>query len=138
MNADGAEKPIIGSDEDDRQKFASFYISLLALSLIDLLTKKFSQIQHLGGLVEPKTTALQQLQALRNSEQITFEYATSAEAANCGALQLIKDIQFLKKTLRQFCWSADTVASEQASKLFTTQSLQPLHCIQLSLAVHPM
>jgi len=93
-------------EESEKENFGMLYISMLAIRLIEMMSCKYGQIQLLGGLLRPKNQATQALSLLERNDQVMYEYHQSSDSAQAGALQLIKDIDYIKKTLKQFCLNA--------------------------------
>ena len=94
------------------------YISMLAIKLIELISRKYCQIQQLGGLVRPRQIPPETLGQLEQNDQVTYEYLSSSDCAQAGALQLIKDIDYIKKTFKQFCTNSP---DEQQLLFFSAQ-----------------
>ena len=122
---EGTQK-LIPADDARRQQFASASISLLAVNLTKVLTQKYVQVQQIGGLSLSKQV---------EGDQLQFEYEASKEFVSCGALQMLKDIHYLKKMLRRFCQDA---AATESKEVFTSRQFEGLNAIQMGCALAPL
>lgn len=117
-------QPIIGISEEDQEEFAQQYIAVLGRFLLTSLSQKYLQIPQLGGLY------LHQNQQANSLDQSAFHFNTSQIS---GALQLIQDIAYMKKTLKQFVMSAQQDFPDADSQtLSDEQPLQPHDFAQLN------
>lgn len=82
-----------------------------------VLTQKLIQVQQVGGLALSKQV---------EGDQLQFEYDGAKEFVSCGALQMLKDIHYLKKMLRRFCQDAST---DQSKEVFTSRQFEGLNAI---------
>ena len=109
---------MLNMEESEKENFGMLYISMLAVKLIEMIAAKYEQIQLIGGLVPPKHLPMPILESLERNDQVTYEYLQSSDFARAGALQLIRDIDYLKKTFKPFCMNS---LDEQQEAFFSLQ-----------------
>lgn len=140
---------MLNMEENEKENFGMLYISMLAVKLIEMIVAKYEQIQLIGGLVPPKQLPMTMLESLERNDQVTYEYLQSSDFARAGALQLIRDIDYFKKTFKPFCVNSldeqqqaffslqRATLGDQKEMILSKHTFKALNSIQLACAVHP-